>query len=164
LFIRTLPLVLLVALAASTTPSRGVGPYSIVDIRAHLYHQETGIFDPTDVTSAGSSTLWNTIIGEGSAKTPSAATLVLVKLNGSWLASAHPPRLRVIVQIDSGGPVLLRQTNSLDDLFSEGATVWVPFIVLGTGCGTTRIVATLVDTRGVAQDSVTKRIPFLCGE
>jgi hypothetical protein len=151
-------------LAVSATPRTQPPPYSIADIQAHLYYQESGAFDTANITADASPTLWNTIIGEGSAKSPSGATLVLVKLNGRWVPRAHAPQLRVTVQLDSGGPVLLDQAVSLDALFTEGPSVWVPFIALGTGCGVTQISAALVDAQGRTQTTLARTIPFHCGE
>jgi len=161
---RLLPLSTIVCIAGTAPPRTPDASYIIGDIQAHLFYQETGAFDIANVTSDASPTLWNTIIGEDSAKGPSGATLVLVKLNGSWLAGTHPPRLRVTVRVDSGGPVLLQQTVPLNALFTEQPSIWVPFIAFGTGCGVTLVSAALVDTRGTPLGALSKTIPFRCGE
>ena len=150
--------------AESATPRAHTAPYTIADIRAHLYYQESGTFDTTNITSEASPTLWNTIIGEGGAKSPSGATLVLVRVDGSWLSGAHPPRLRVTVRGDSGGPVLLQQTATLSALFTERPSVWVPFIAFGTGCRVVRVSPALLDARGGTQSTLERSIPFECGE
>ncbi len=140
--------------------------YQVAEIQARLYFQHDGRFGTQNIVEDAHPTLWNTIIGEGDAKHPSAATLILIKLSGNWLATASldRPQLRVRVSDGRAGPPLLEQTISLRPFFAEQDSVWVPFIALGTGCGETRISAALVDANGAVLHRLVKTIPFECGE
>jgi len=145
-------------------PSRTASaPYHITEIRAHLYYQETGGFDTTDLISDTSVALWNTNFGQGN-DNASGATLVLVRVDGNWTSWGTKPHLLVRVEFDSGGPVLSERNVDLRSLFSERHSVWVPYIVYGTGCGTIRITATLLDEHALTLDTLSKTIPFECGE
>src|SRR5438445_2634026 len=88
---------LLVAVLAS--PGRLTPSHAVSALRAYLYHQETGAVDTTNLMAEDrrAPPLWNTIIGEGTAGSPSAATLVLVQLSGSFLAGTSGS-VRVVAQ------------------------------------------------------------------
>ena len=135
--------------------------HSIVDIQARLYYHETGTFDDASIIET---VVHNATIGEGVAKSPSATTLVLVKIEGKWAHINSALRLRVTVGWDGNDPPLVKQVVRLDKFFTEKNHIWVPVVAVGTGCGLTRIKAELIDKGGTAQSTMTKSIPFECGE
>ena len=160
-------IITLSALTIAAAPPTIQSPsYSIADIQVHLYYQQSGAFDTANVTTDGASILWNTDIGAGAAESPSGAILILVKVRGNWLASSHGhrPHLKLVVQADSTRKVLHQETIGLDDFFSEQSFIWVPLIVLGTGCDHERISAALLSPNGATQSPLAKTVRFECGE
>jgi hypothetical protein len=156
-------LICLALLSNSATPAPNADKYAITDLSAHLYHESSGAFDHANIASERSPHLWNTIIGEGDAGSPSNAMLVLVKVRGRWVSDANPPKLRLIAQ-DKDGTELLNKAVDLKAFFSEGSTITVPFIAYGTGCSEIRLTATLIGGRGTSLSKLSKKVPFECGE
>ena len=158
-----LGIMLLLGMIALSAPNQEGGKYSVAAIHAHLYYHATGKTNPTDLLDGRSHALWNTIIGEGEAREPSAAIMVLVDLTGRWFAEREG-RLRLTVT--DRKKTLLDQTLELDLWFTERGKVTLPFFVCGTGCEHIEITATLEDLPASQVDTrtVTKTIPFECGE
>jgi hypothetical protein len=138
-------------------------PFAITNITAHFYYEESGVFDRANITAAAAPVLWNTIIGEGDARSPSGATLFLVQVRGSWVAGSNPPRVRLTVQ-DTSGETLLLQTVDTEHFFAQGPTIFVPFIAYGTGCWGIRATATLIAREGGVNSTLSTKVPFECGE
>ncbi len=138
-------------------------PHAVTDMRAYLYFQETGTIDSLNVIDGAPSRvhLWNTIIGEGSAGLPSAATMVLVNVTGQFL-SRTPGSLRLIAKV--GDRVLLRRDVPFETFFTERRSAWVPFIVYNTGCGALTLTASSLAANGSVESTLTKTIAFDCGE
>jgi hypothetical protein len=137
--------------------------HTITAIRAVLYHQRTGDFDTTDVTNPGVA-LWNTEIGEGVARTPSGATLVLVQVTGAPLPGGEVPgHVRLTVRI--GSTEVYSDSVTLRTFFTEHRSMWIPFLVYDpTPCTPWKLTATLVNASGAAESTLSKSIPFACGE
>jgi hypothetical protein len=139
------------------------GKYSVTAIHAHLYYQSTGEINPTDLLDGKGHSLWNTIIGEGEARKPSAAILVLVDLSGPtfWRRDGT-----VRLAATDGQKTLLDQTLLLGIWGNEGGKVVLPFLVCGTGCRKLEITATLEGFPDALVETATlkKIVPFKCGE
>ena len=147
MFKRVAVLICFALLSNGATSASYGDKYAIINITAHLYHEDSGSFDKANITTESSPTLWNTIIGEGEAGSPSGATLMLVKLRGNWLSGAKPPKLKFVVE-EKGRTELLSQTVNLRAFFSKRDTLIVPFIAYGTGCSVIRATATLINVNG----------------
>ena len=141
----------------------GSGKYSVAAIHAHLYYQSTGEINSTDLLDGEVHALWNTIIGEGEARKPSAAILVLVDLTGPTFLKCDG-RLRLTAT--DGEKTLLDQTLLLGIWFNTGGKVVLPFLVCGTGCNELEITATLEDLPATMVETpvLKKVVPFECGE
>ena len=77
-----LGIMLLLGITAPGNPNQEGGKYSVADTHAHLYYHATGKINPTDLLGGKTHVLWYTIIGEGEAREPSSAIMVLVDLVG----------------------------------------------------------------------------------
>jgi hypothetical protein len=157
-------LVLAVTLFSGAQAGEG---YRVSKIRAHLYFHETGEIGAADLINGKDVALWNTIIGEGMAGTPSTAIWVVVELGGPGFTSEVKGKLVVTATAKQpkGSKVLAKQTFELSSYFSEGNAIQVPLLVYGTGCAVVEIAASLrgVNPKG-ATTELKKEIPFACGE
>jgi hypothetical protein len=137
--------------------------YSVSDLHAHLYYQDSGEIDSTDLLDGKDHALWNTVIGEGEARKPSSAILVLVDLKGP-LFEEQGGSLSVKAAEDK--KILLNQTLRLALWSDRGRKMVVPFLVYNTGCHHLEITATLVGLpdASVQNGAMRKAIPFKCGE
>jgi hypothetical protein len=158
-----LGLILLLGMIAPGDPNQEGGKYSVDAIHAHLYYHATGKINPTDLLDGRSHALWNTIIGEGEAREPSAAIMVLVDITGPGFLRCEG-KLR-LTATDSQ-KTLLDQTLELGLWFNERGKVTLPFFACGTGCEEVTIIATLegLPASKVDTETLTKIIPFECGE
>jgi hypothetical protein len=160
---RVVGLIALLGLAVANDFRAEGGKYSVAAIHAHLYYQSTGEVNPRDLLDGQGHALWNTIIGEGEARKPSAAILVLVDLTGPTFLKCDG-RLRLTAT--DREKTLLDQTLLLDIWFNEGGKVVLPFLVCGTGCSELEITAALEDLPAtmVKTGTLKKVVPFKCGE
>lgn len=133
-------------------------PYQVQRISAQLFFQDTATFSDNVIDNKDLS-LWNTIIGEGSANGhPSNSTLVKVTVKGpAKEESASPPPVEVTVK--TAKAVLAKHT--FNDAFMSNGAYSVALMVQGTGCQPVTIQARLL---GGASSTMTKTIPFQCGE
>jgi len=154
---------LLLGMIASADPNQEGGKYSVAAIHAHFYYQATGKINPRDLLDGRSHALWNTIIGEGEAREPSAAIMVLVEITGPRFTRSEG-KLR-LTAADSK-KTLLDQTLELYPWFSTSGKVILPFFVYDTGCEKVKITATLegIPSSSVDIGTLTRTIPFECGE
>ena len=140
------------------------GKYAIARIEARLFSQGTGELANSDLLDGKDHALWNTIIGEGEATgKPSSVTWVLIELSGPSFAGT-PGRL--IVSARANKTTLLSQTLTLGTYFNEGNRLLLPFLVYGTGCAPLEITASLagIPATKLRGASMTRRVPFKCGE
>jgi hypothetical protein len=145
---------------APATPPARPASYQISAIRAFLYYHETGTFDDRDAAS-GQMALWNTIIGEGEAKSPSDATLVQVELSGPSFSNISGA-LEIVVS--AGKQKLVRQKLDAGAFFAEHSQrIFVPVLVHGTGCDELQVAVTFTspDRKKLKKSNV---VPFACGE
>jgi len=141
----------------------GEARYSVVAIHAHLYFHETGKTSPTDLLDGNNHALWNTITGEGEARSPSSAIMVLIDLVGPDFTHSDG---KLAVKVTDSKKTLLDSVLLLDDWFSDGRKVALPVIVYGTGCSKLNITATLqgLSAEMVGTATLTRSILFECGE
>ena len=158
-----LGLILVLGMIAPGNPNQEGGIYSVAAIHAHLYYHATGKTNPTDLLDDKNHVLWNTIIGEGEAREPSAAIMVFVDLTGRWFTECEG-RLRLIAT--DSKKTLLDQTLELGLWFNMRGKVTLPFFVCGTGCEAVRITATLegIPASKIDRAFITETVPFECGE
>lgn len=158
-----LAFVLLLGITAPGNPNQEGGKYSVAAIHAHLYYHATGKINPIDLLDGKTHVLWNTIIGEGEAREPSSAIMVLVDLVGPGFTQCEG-RLSLIAT--DSQKTLLDQKLELSLCFNEGGKVILPFLVCGTGREEVKITAALENMSASKVDigTLTKTIPFECGE
>ena len=125
-----------------------------VDVR--LFRHHTGsLSEPL----TGKETLWNTIIGEGSAGEPSSSLLVDVVVAGAPGAFEKSWLIELVVKNAKSGAVLSKQRKSVGVLSSTGVYhtgFWLP----ETGCEPLNVTARI---KG-GSSSKEIGIPFACGE
>lgn len=138
--------------------------HKISEVRAFLIYEENGELSPNILV--GDFTLWNTVIGEGSAEGHSSSTLVHVIVTKPEAASKTNPVLKFSAVSEDGKRVVYRKT--FEYIFpTEGASkVFVPFLLHDTGCQKINMTAQLVEKNkpAVIYQTVKKVIPFACGE
>ena len=149
-------------------------PYSIKTIKAFLYYNEEGHDKPSvrgtlseNLIDNKEFALWNTIIGEGSAKAASNQTFVVVELTG------NPKDLverQVVLTVTAEGKQIFKQTQSFS-IADEGKNYSAAFLLYNTGCQPLKLKAEIVHQttrsgkkQSVTESSLVKSIPFACGE
>jgi hypothetical protein len=146
-------------LAAAAFAAGPVVAPKIAAVRAQLYYETKGTFSD-DLLTMKDLSLWNTIIGEGSAGGSSSATLITVEVQGQNVGVGD-----VAVEIVATGQkkkVLGRTTMDVA-LYDDKKTFFAPLMLTGTGCEEIKITARLTG-KGAPKGAVTKTIPFMCGE
>jgi hypothetical protein len=144
--------------AASRRPA--TPPYKITAIKAMLYYEQKGTFS-RDILAAPEMTLWNTIIGEGGAGSPSGSTMVVVEVTGKAEGDGPSPPRKVELTATASGKVLLKRAVDIG-LLEETGKFYGAFWLYDTGCNRIKLSARVV---GQTQPSaMTKFIPFQCGE
>lgn len=146
--------------AKSVPPTPAPSPYKITAIKAKLFYDGTGTFS-RDVLSKPDFTFWNTIIGEGDAEGPSNSTLVLVEVSGKPSPNEPPPSRKVEFTAIESGKVLMKRTIDIG-LFGDNGRFYAAFWLYDTGCEPIKISARIVGQ--IQPSSLTKTIPFACGE
>ena len=145
----------LLALAVSEAAVVG-SPLEVRAIEVRLFRHHTGsLSEPL----TGKETLWNTIIGEGSAGEPSSSLLVDVVVAGAPGAFEKSSLVELVVKNAKSGTVLSTQRKSVGVLSDTGlyhTGFWLP----ETGCESLRVTARI---RG-GSSSKGVSIPFACGE
>lgn len=131
----------------------------ITGIRAQLFYDAKGTFSD-DILARKDLSLWNTIIGEGSAESASTSTLVTVEISGRNL-----PVGSLKVQITANGSKnRLIQRKIVDvDIYDERTKFYAPLWLHDTGCEEITISARLIG-KNAPTNIVKKTIPFACGE
>jgi hypothetical protein len=135
-------------------------PYKITSIKAMLFYEQKGTFS-RDMLAKPEMTLWNTIIGEGEAGSPSSSTMVVVEVTGRAKGDAPTPSRKVELTATASGKVLLKRALDIG-LLEETGKFYGAFWLYDTGCDSIKLSARIV---GQTQPSaMTKLIPFQCGE
>jgi hypothetical protein len=158
---RTVSRIAAVATLAITTVASTAAPAladaTLDKVSTHLYYHESGTVDDREASGL---TLWNTIIGEGDATSPSSAIFVRATVSGAETLTAGAVELVVT----AGKKRLSRQRVSLDAYAAtRGQAMTVPFVLYGTGCESIAVkVTVLAGKRTVGTRQLV--LPFSCGE
>lgn len=142
----------IISVSAQTAPR-------ITAVRAQLFYETNGKFSP-DVLTAKEFSLWNTIIGEGSAESPSTSTFVTVEISGKNVAVGS---LKVEITATGNKNRVIQKRLIGVELYDERTKFFAPFWLYDTGCEPIKISARLVG-KGAPATVVRKTIPFACGE
>jgi hypothetical protein len=144
--------------AATRPPQRKRTPsFRLVSIKAFLYYNQDRSFSP-NVVDNHDFQLYNVFIGEGSAKSPSASTMVVVEVAG-------PPggdnfsKVRLVAR--ENGRVKLDRTVAVEELGRAGRS-FVAFWLYDTGASPIKLSATLLGQS--PSRSIEKTLPFQTGE
>lgn len=153
--------ILAAVVVAAASTAFAAEPPTIAAIRAQHYFEGTGKFSD-DILASGENTLWNTIIGGGSAGAPSNYTLVTVEVQGKEV-----PVGKVKVQITARGykRKIVGQRTIEVSIYDDKTKFFAPLWLNDTGCDEVEISARLIG-KGVTVPTTTvkKIIPFKCGE
>ena len=130
-------------------------PVRLDHIRVQLLLERTGELS-ADIAPPADVTLWNTVIGEGSAGQPATDALVWVTLR-SATAEANTPRAVTLTVRGRGGRVLARRV--FDGVLISGGRAARALLVPEIGCaGPVSIEAAYGAQRLIS------RLDFACGE
>ncbi len=133
--------------------------FQLTSVQAKLFYSDTGTFSE-DILTSPDFTLWNTIIGEGSAKGPSNSTLVLVEISGP--SGGYGERRKVEFEASFRGiDRVVKQTSEIG-VFGNNGKCFLGFWLYDTGCEPVKLVVKL--TGQTKESSMTKTINFRCGE
>ncbi len=152
------PILATAALAAATlAPRAALADAALDGVATHLYYHHTGTVDDREASSLQ---LWNTMIGEGDARSASATTVVHVTVSGA--ETLDHGTVELVAR--AGKKRVFKQRVSLDDYVAvRGKAMVVPFMLYGTGCQSLAVTATLsAGKRTVGEKTVV--LPFACGE
>lgn len=138
--------------------------HKISEVRAHLVYEENGELS-RDIFK-GDFSLWNAVIGEGDAEGHSSSTLAYVVVETDGKETKTNPVLQFSATSEDGKRV--KYTKTLPYYFpTEGASkTFVPILLHDTGCQKIKMTAKLVEKTAPTRiyQTVTKEIPFACGE
>jgi hypothetical protein len=136
--------------------SAGAQTVHVEDIRVQLFYENSGVLSEA-LTKIKDLTLWNTIIGEGSAKGPATSFLISVVLRGKPASFVKAERVVVTVFDESKkAKIVQRRFDSFS--FDDEGRVIKPVFVEDNTCTPIRITAR---SKG---DTKTITMPFKCGE
>lgn len=128
----------------------------ITAMRAKIFYDVTGTFSEDILVDNKDVVLWNTIGGE----TPSTSTFVTVEISGKNL----PAGITKIEITATGDKRRLIQKKLMPiELYDQRTTFFAPLWLYDTDCEPITISARLIG-KGASAASVTKKIPFRCGE
>lgn len=147
-------------LLALATPVLAAGPVAeITGIRAQLYYENKGTFSD-DILTQKDFTLWNTIIGEGSAAGSSTATFVSVEVKGKDVPMGQV-KIEVVATGDKGKVLAKSVTDVM--IYDARTAFYAPLWLSNTGCEEIKVSAKLTG-KDIKGTPFTKTIPFKCGE
>ena len=149
-------------------------PYKVKAIKAFLFYNGENREDASvrgslseNLIDNNDFALWNTIIGEGSAKAESNQTLVVVELTGN--AKGLVSR-KVVLTVTVNGKPIFRQAQNFE-IYGQSKNYSAAFLLYNTGCDALKLKADVVSERQVNKKTVStiestlsKTIPFACGE
>jgi len=144
-----------------SSSNRAAAPvaFGLAGIHAHLFYEPLGKIDERDLVTDKIG-LWNTIIGEGDAEAPSSTTMVTVDVAGPSFPTGTKGTISFVAKSEKR--LLRRETVKLEEFFSEGSKLSIPFVVVGTGCGTLKIDVEL-SMKG-SKSRLSKTLEYPCGE
>jgi hypothetical protein len=150
---------------SSTANSNSQSPsFKINAIKAMLFFEQTAAFSK-DVLADPDFAFWNTIIGGGSAGSPSSSTLVLVEVAGKPGSYQTRRKIEFIATYKPNGrnlrEITIKRATEIN-ILSEDGKFYAAFWLYETGCSPVRLSARIV---GQAEPYMTKKtINFECGE
>ncbi len=114
----------------------------------------------------GDFTLWNVIIGEGSAEGHSSSTLVKVVISTDGKEIKTNPVIQFSAVSADGKRVKYNKTFAYQFPTEGASKTFVPFLLHDTGCQKITMTMKLVEKNkpNVVYQTVKKVIPFNCGE
>jgi hypothetical protein len=134
--------------------------FSVKAIRAFLFLHSESKWHDTDLI-ANSQGLYNTMIGEGIAGSPSDTMIIYVDLEGPSFANAKG---KIEILVKAGKRKIAMQAFSIGDFFNEGTGVTVPMLVHGLPGEPVTVTATLKGVSNVGVSRLVKSIEFGGGE
>ncbi len=135
-----------------------IAPYHISKINAYLVYNQSGKMSENLIDNE-SFFLWNTVIGEGSAKEPSTQTLVIVEISGN---PKEYTQRDIRLTVMNGNEVFFKQ--SLDFvILDENSKNYAAFLLYNTGCSELKLTAEILN-KTLVESKLIKTIPFQCGE
>jgi hypothetical protein len=149
--------ILLGVFAANVRGEEEADVYKVKSVKAFLYYTDTGTFSENVIDSKNFE-FWNVIIGEGSAKGPSDATMVVVEVVGRSNLTQPIPKIE-FTATESGKAKLSRISHVHLD---RNGKYFAAFWIYDTGCAEVTINVKLSDQ--TKSPSIEKKIPFSCGE
>jgi hypothetical protein len=132
-------------------------PAHLVSVKAMLYYTDTGKFSE-DLISAPDLALWNTIIGEGSAKGPANSLLIVVEVAGDGGPNVYTSDKLVVAMQVQGKPPSRKQISHL--VFSPSGQHFEALWLDGIGCAGPVTITAQVNQQPLVQ----KKLDFQCGE
>ena len=138
--------------------------HKITGVQAHLLYEENGTLS-RDVLK-GEFALWNVIIGEGDAEGHSSSTLVYIVVLTDGKEIKTNPVLQFSAVSEDGKRVNYKKTFEYNFPTEGASKVFVPFLLHDTGCQPITMTAKLVEKTVPTKvyQTITKKIPFACGE
>jgi hypothetical protein len=152
-------LALSIIAAASPVNAANDTPPKITAIHAQLYYEGTGKFSD-DVLAQKDLSLWNTIIGEGSADGASNYTFVTVEVQGQDMPIGA---VKIRVEARNQKRKIVAVHTSTVSLYDDKTHFNAPLFLYDTGCDEIEVSAYLLG-KGIKKRVVKAKIPFACGE
>ncbi len=141
---------------AQSGPVKAKFPAKLKAVTARLYYAGTGSFSENLIDNSNFA-LWNTIIGEGSAASPSTATMIQVEVIGDGSPNVYSSdSLTVTTQLGTA-PAVKRTIKHL--WFSDAGEHFEAFWINGTGCEPLKVTVQVNN-----QTPTTKKLDFQCGD
>ena len=163
-----LSLILLIGLPTLTFSQSNTYP-QIKSLKGFLFYNQNKIGEKSGGTLSENIIdnkdfyLWNTIIGEGSAKGTSQNTLIVVEIINNPKEHSINGNVRLTVT-DEKNKVIFTQVQDYS-IFEKGNIFSAPFLLYETGCGNIKIKAELLDkSKKKVISKMEKSIEFNCGE
>jgi len=145
---------------SSSTPTQPVPDFKVSRIGAQLYYESTGKTSK-DVLANSDFSLWNTVIGEGSAEAASSTTLIVIEVSCPKQQINVPSGRRLLVKVTQGKRTI--ESKSLQFPFIEATgKVHMPIFVYGYNGQPMKVTATITGQKRAS--TLTKTINFQGGE
>ena len=145
----------LAVLAGSAATAQAPAPIKLERIRVQLIYETTGTLSP-DIAPPADFSLWNTIIGEGSAAEPASDVLVGVELSTTDDQANATTPLKVVVR-DEDGKVLAART--FDTVFLDQHRAVRSLLVPNATCAGPVVIEASFGTQKLRTP-----MDFACGE
>ena len=145
----------LAGLAGTAATAQAPAPIKLERIRVQLVYETTGSLSQ-DITPPADFSLWNTVIGEGSALEPASDILVGVELSTTDEQANATTPLKVVVR-GEGGKVLA--TRTFDAVFLDNQRAVRSLLVPDATCA-----GPVVIEASFGSQKLRTPIDFACGE